>query len=139
MSTKDFDYKALYQDSTGQYISCEQFEIDWKFSCPNALINKDFEECFLHKNLSSSPIIPCETGYIFDQTIFTSTVVTQWDLVCERSHIEPIISSIFMTGLFLGVFIFGPIIDRYGRCKARLEPAVAIFQRKFLFVRFLGR
>ena len=60
----------------------------------------------------------CSTGYIFDQSIFTRTVTTDYELVCENAYIESTISSIFFAGLFFGVFIFGPICDKIGRTKA---------------------
>lgn len=35
------------------------------------------------------------------------SVVTDFELVCENSYIDPIISSLFMAGMLFGVTIFG--------------------------------
>ena len=53
-------------------------------------------------------------------------MVTEWNLVCENAYIDPIISSIFMAGLFFGVSIFGPIMDRYGRRKETNQKTLRI-------------
>uniref|UniRef100_G1TGR3 Major facilitator superfamily (MFS) profile domain-containing protein n=1 Tax=Oryctolagus cuniculus TaxID=9986 RepID=G1TGR3_RABIT len=54
-------------------------------------------------NVSESDTEPCVDGWVYDQSSFSSTIVTKWDLVCE-SH-----------GSLLGSLIFGYLSDRYGR------------------------
>ncbi|KAK6167561.1 hypothetical protein SNE40_021558 [Patella caerulea] len=48
---------------------------------------------------------------------YTRTVVTEWDLVCERKWITPIITSIQMAGVLVGAIIAGQSADRFGRKK----------------------
>ena len=55
------------------------------------------------------------TGRIFDQSEFSNTVISEWDLVCENSWVDPVLTAIFMSGLFFGVMIFGPLSDKLGR------------------------
>ena len=52
---------------------------------------------------------------VFDQTTYTDTVVSEWDLVCENKWMDPIISSIYLSGNFFGALIFGPLSDKIGR------------------------
>ena len=52
---------------------------------------------------------------VFDQTTSTDTVVSEWDLVCENKWMDPIISSIYLSGNFFGALIFGPLSDKIGR------------------------
>ena len=55
------------------------------------------------------------TGRIFDQSQFSNTVISEWDLVCENNWVDPVLTAIFMSGLFFGVMIFGPLADKLGR------------------------
>ena len=49
---------------------------------------------------------------------FTKTVVTQWDLVCEKSLQSSLISSISLCGLLIGALVFGYLGDIIGRRNA---------------------
>ncbi|XP_046375837.2 solute carrier family 22 member 5-like isoform X2 [Haliotis rufescens] len=51
----------------------------------------------------------------FDKTM--DTIVTEWDLVCEKSWIGNTIISIQMAGVFVGAAISGHCSDAYGRKK----------------------
>ncbi|KAM9676145.1 D-aspartate oxidase isoform 5-T5 [Dama dama] len=55
---------------------------------------------------------PCLDGYIYDRSKWLSTVVTQWDLVCNREWFGRLIQPTFMFGVLLGAVIFGYLSDR---------------------------
>ncbi|XP_066103951.1 solute carrier family 22 member 16 [Saccopteryx bilineata] len=57
----------------------------------------------------------CFDGYIYDKTKWDSTVVTQWDLVCNREWYAKLIQPVFMVGVLLGALVFGYLSDRVGR------------------------
>ncbi|XP_042217265.1 solute carrier family 22 member 7-like isoform X2 [Homarus americanus] len=63
-------------------------------------------------NLPSCPFIK------YDSSIFTSTVISEYDLVCERMSLQPYYQMVFNIGGILGSFIGGHIGDRWGRKKA---------------------
>ncbi|XP_026912898.1 solute carrier family 22 member 16 isoform X1 [Acinonyx jubatus] len=58
---------------------------------------------------------PCMDGYVYDKSKWDSTVVTQWDLVCNREWFAKVIQPVFMVGVLLGAMIFGYLSDRIGR------------------------
>nr|KAF6463120.1 solute carrier family 22 member 16 [Molossus molossus] len=58
---------------------------------------------------------PCLDGYIYDKSKWDSTVVTHWDLVCNREWFARLIQPTFMLGVLLGALIFGYLSDRVGR------------------------
>ena len=130
-SALDSRYNTSYEegllfsptDSCSQYVGIESL-------CSK---NMSLEACleeFTQKS-GSLEVETCSSGYIFDQSVFTRTVTTDYELVCENAYIESTISSIFFAGLFFGVFIFGPITDKIGRTKASVIASVCLIIVQF--------
>ena len=46
-----------------------------------------------------------------------STIVSEWNLVCERSSLPAMTNSSFMFGVMLGAFFLGSLADAVGRRK----------------------
>ncbi|XP_004674142.1 PREDICTED: solute carrier family 22 member 16 [Condylura cristata] len=69
----------------------------------------------------------CTDGYFYDKTEWDSTVVTQWDLVCNQEWFARIIQPVFMLGVLLGGVIFGDLSDRIGRRLVLWFTSVGIF------------
>uniref|UniRef100_H2RVK8 Solute carrier family 22 member 21 n=1 Tax=Takifugu rubripes TaxID=31033 RepID=H2RVK8_TAKRU len=57
----------------------------------------------------------CLDGWQYDQSIYASTVVSEWDLVCDYKWKKPLTTSVFFCGVLSGAFICGQLADRYGR------------------------
>ncbi|XP_028349026.1 organic cation/carnitine transporter 2 isoform X3 [Physeter macrocephalus] len=57
----------------------------------------------------------CLDGWEFNQDIFLSTIVTEWNLVCEDDWKAPLTVSLFFGGVLVGSFISGQLSDRFGR------------------------
>uniref|UniRef100_A0A3Q2PE39 Solute carrier family 22 member 21 n=1 Tax=Fundulus heteroclitus TaxID=8078 RepID=A0A3Q2PE39_FUNHE len=67
-------------------------------------------------NLSTVPTEGCLDGWQFDHSVYTSTVVTEWNLVCNASWKKPFTSSIYFGGVLAGSFVSGQLSDRlFGR------------------------
>ncbi|XP_068178779.1 solute carrier family 22 member 7-like [Antennarius striatus] len=72
----------------------------------------------LLQNSSNSPdarTVPCQTGWVYDNTTLRSTVTSQWDLVCERRGKNKATATIFFIGAMIGAITFGSLSDRFGR------------------------
>jgi len=52
---------------------------------------------------------------IFDDAVVSSSVVTSFNLYCDREYWRSIISSCYMVGVFIGALFLGKIGDTYGR------------------------
>ncbi|CAO1305326.1 unnamed protein product [Diamesa hyperborea] len=71
------------------------------FKCANESISdKCSKDCHEHQ---------------FNTSIFTKTIVSEWDLVCEDSHLANLSQTIFMLGILVGNMVFGAFADKYGR------------------------
>lgn len=67
------------------------------FECINSTLEKCSESCSVHE---------------FDRSVFTETIITQWDLVCENAQWASVSQLIFMFGVLLGNVFFGTISDK---------------------------
>ncbi|XP_036403104.1 solute carrier family 22 member 7b.1 [Megalops cyprinoides] len=81
---------------------------------------KMFAEPQLHLlHNSSSPadvsVVPCQNGWVYDTSTFTSTLATEWDLVCDRKGMNKATATIFFIGVMIGAAIFGSLSDKFGR------------------------
>ncbi|XP_037530831.1 solute carrier family 22 member 7-like [Nematolebias whitei] len=59
--------------------------------------------------------VPCQKGWIYDNSTFKSTLVTEWDLVCSRKGMNKATATIFFVGVMVGAPLFGFLSDRFGR------------------------
>ncbi|XP_051023228.1 solute carrier family 22 member 5-like [Acomys russatus] len=57
----------------------------------------------------------CLDGWEYNQDVFLSTIVTEWDLVCKDDWKAPLTTSLFYVGVLMGSFISGQLSDRFGR------------------------
>ncbi|KAG8507824.1 Solute carrier family 22 member 5, partial [Galemys pyrenaicus] len=57
----------------------------------------------------------CLDGWEFSQDVYQSTIVTEWNLVCEDDWKAPLTISLFFVGVLVGSFISGQLSDRFGR------------------------
>uniref|UniRef100_A0A4X2JSE7 Solute carrier family 22 member 8 n=1 Tax=Vombatus ursinus TaxID=29139 RepID=A0A4X2JSE7_VOMUR len=58
---------------------------------------------------------PCLDGWIYDRSMFTSTIVTEWNLVCDFRQMKEMAQSFYMSGILIGGIVFGGLSDRFGR------------------------
>ncbi|XP_040283602.1 solute carrier family 22 member 7 [Bufo bufo] len=90
----------LPQNPDGSFSSCEMF------SKPLQNTSQGEDHSTVHS---------CDQGWEYDRSMFSSTTVTQWDLVCERKGLSHLLATFFFIGVMLGSVVFGYLSDRFGR------------------------
>ncbi|XP_048216191.1 solute carrier family 22 member 20-like [Perognathus longimembris pacificus] len=90
-------------DRHGVPAPCERFrEPQWALLSPNTSVRGAATE-------------PCEDGWVFDRSVFPSTIVMEWELVCEARALPDLAQSVYMAGVLVGAAVFGSLADRLGR------------------------
>ncbi|XP_038620211.1 solute carrier family 22 member 8-like isoform X2 [Tachyglossus aculeatus] len=90
----------------GEPERCRRYtQPQWHLAQPNASL----------PNGTQVDTEPCQDGWSYDHSMFTSTIVTEWDLVCESRKLKEMAQSVYMAGVLIGGIVFGPLSDRFGR------------------------
>ncbi|XP_054847528.1 solute carrier family 22 member 13-like isoform X1 [Eublepharis macularius] len=55
----------------------------------------------------------CQDGWVYPEEL-QPTLLTEFNLVCERKNLNDFSQSIFMAGVLAGALVFGPLSDRIG-------------------------
>ncbi|KAF8778450.1 organic cation transporter protein-like [Argiope bruennichi] len=71
------------------------------------------KKSFYH-NDSNNPTIPCDS-WEFDDSVYKSTVLGKFNLVCSREWLISMSKAIFIAGYFVSNTIFGFLSDKIGR------------------------
>ncbi|PSN53344.1 hypothetical protein C0J52_04084 [Blattella germanica] len=61
-----------------------------------------------------SATIPCH-NWQYKRDVFTETIVSEWDLVCNRAMMTDVAQATLMSGVLIGNVVFGMAADRIGR------------------------
>ncbi|XP_068116539.1 solute carrier family 22 member 6-B-like isoform X2 [Hyperolius riggenbachi] len=87
-----------------------QSNVTWEHhSLPN-------DSCNRYPSPLSNRTEPCKQGdWKYDLSTYTSTIISEWDLVCDREWMKELAQSIYMAGVLVGAILYGPLADRYGR------------------------
>ncbi|XP_004605871.2 solute carrier family 22 member 7 [Sorex araneus] len=111
----------LPREPSGAFSSC------LRFTHPRALPNTtlaDGEQSPGEPDGAPSTM-PCPQGWEYDHSEFSSTIATEWDLVCEHKGLTRAASTFFFAGVLVGAVAFGYLADRFGRRRLLLVAYVS--------------
>ncbi|KAL3054780.1 hypothetical protein OYC64_017668 [Pagothenia borchgrevinki] len=69
----------------------------------------------------------CKNGWVYSNMLYEATIVTDFDLVCDRANLMELIQALFMVGVIFGSLIFGPFAESFGRKRSTQISAVLVF------------
>ncbi|XP_041645784.1 solute carrier family 22 member 7-like [Cheilinus undulatus] len=94
---------SIPRQEDGSFRSCEMFA------------EPQFQLLTNSSDSANIPTIQCMSGWVYDNSTFTSTLATEFNLVCDRKSLTKTIGTIFFIGVMLGAISFGYLCDKYGR------------------------
>lgn len=98
---------GIPRNADGSYSSCKMYPLPLNFD-PNADLS------LVYGNRSNVSV-PCQHGWVYDRSQFTSTTATEWDLVCDNKKLNQALATFFFIGVTLGAVMFGQLADKFGR------------------------
>lgn len=108
----------------GSYEFCKRYAYNYSCTSP------DVSDC-----VDTSSKMACDDGYVFDDSIFPETVITEFQLVCDDVVLDSLATALYMVGVLIGSVVFGIVSDKFGRkivlIGSSLTAFVALFGSAF--------
>ncbi|KAJ3589717.1 hypothetical protein NHX12_010560 [Muraenolepis orangiensis] len=57
----------------------------------------------------------CEDGWTYNETERSSSIISEWNLVCSLRPLKSMGQTVYMGGVMVGAGVFGGLADRFGR------------------------
>ncbi|XP_074861016.1 solute carrier family 22 member 6-A-like isoform X1 [Carettochelys insculpta] len=106
LSAKDLLRISIPMDGDWEPEKCHRFvTTQWQLLNPNATV----------PNGTEMETEPCMDGWTYDKSVFTNTIIMEWNLVCNLRTHGQMAQSIYMAGVLVGALVFGSLADRFGR------------------------
>ncbi|XP_078086940.1 organic cation/carnitine transporter 2-like [Mustelus asterias] len=92
-----------------QHSKCRRYRLDVIVNLSQTFPDPD------SFNMSELEQEPCLDGWEYSKDQYISTIVSEWDLVCNDDWKGSFSMSIFFMGVLVGSFVSGQLSDRFGR------------------------
>lgn len=79
------------------------------------LLSSNSSESLLEEGVEEIETQSCEDGWYYKTTEMSSTIITEWDLVCDQRALKQMSQTTYMGGVLVGAILFGGLSDRFGR------------------------
>lgn len=105
------DLLPIFKSGTGPMVVRTARGEQWELSrchCALRINPTDFTYHF-DGNIT---VRACDGNFVYDHSEVHQSIVTEWDLVCEREWLAKLCQPTFMLGVLIGALVFGDLADR---------------------------
>ncbi|KAM3868807.1 solute carrier family 22 member 6 [Diretmus argenteus] len=102
-------------DKSGKPARCQRYVApQWHLLAQNGSSTPE-EEKATEEGLDTD-LQGCTDGWSYNMTEMSSTIISDWNLVCDLRSLKQMGQTIYMGGVLVGAAVFGSLSDRFGRC-----------------------
>ncbi|XP_061660445.1 solute carrier family 22 member 6-like isoform X2 [Syngnathoides biaculeatus] len=110
-SQRDILTVTVPLDQTGKHQSCRRYVIpQWHLLDKNGTLKQEEQDV----NVS---LQGCLDGWAYNLTGMTTTIIAEWDLVCDLRSFKQMGQTVYMGGVVAGSIVLGSLADKFGRCR----------------------
>ncbi|XP_045136742.1 organic cation transporter protein-like isoform X4 [Portunus trituberculatus] len=110
------DHRCMVPSCDNNETSYNETFVEWtipeKQQCKMYQPKNDSNQC-MEEDFTN--VTETCSEWVYDTSLFTSTTVTEFDLVCDSDWLRPLAGSMYMLGMLLGAITIGDLADRFGR------------------------
>ncbi|XP_078086610.1 solute carrier family 22 member 3-like [Mustelus asterias] len=99
----------LENPGSSSHSRCERYNIDWNAT----FVDCDYPVSLITNSSGDILLTPCKNGWFFDGS--RTTIVSEYELVCEDAWKVDMSQACLEIGFFLGALTTGYTADRFGR------------------------
>ncbi|XP_063704747.1 beta-alanine transporter [Culicoides brevitarsis] len=112
---KELSIPMEMRDGKMRFSKCEMFARN--YSEIRELLTQNVPMSFVRNSVEGSNVstISCKNGWNFDESVFKATVISEWNLVCDKDYYTTLALVLFGVGGLIGNYIFGYLQDSWGR------------------------
>ncbi|KAM4619829.1 solute carrier family 22 member 6 [Polymixia lowei] len=101
-------------DVNGKPEKCQRFAApQWHLLAKNGTSASEEERNT--EDASDAGLQECTDGWSYNMTEMSSTIISEWHLVCDLRTLKQMGQTIYMGGVLVGAPVFGGLSDRFGR------------------------
>ncbi|XP_061106528.1 solute carrier family 22 member 6-like [Conger conger] len=103
-------------DSEGKPSKCQRYSTpQWHLLARNNIPTETGGAVSSTLDPLSTELQGCEEGWEYNMTEITSSIISEWDLVCDSHLLKQMGQSIYMGGVLVGAVVLGGLADKFGR------------------------
>ncbi|XP_041463350.1 organic cation transporter protein-like isoform X1 [Lytechinus variegatus] len=107
-----------YTEEDGNIYQCSKYAIADKL---------DFHPGLDPENYNDTDLIGCNDGWVYDTSQYKSSIISEFDLVCNYGDRDSLAQSLFFAGVLIGSVLYGGLSDIFGRRKVLFVALVVQF------------